>query len=565
MAYTGSSIVDYLKSVGKASDYASRSALASQSGITGYTGTAEQNTSLLSKLMGGAVAPVSPAVPVVPTPVVPTSSSGTSPQITDLQSQVAALKALQDKLSASGAGAGANIDPTTGVITPAKVTTSVVPDVDSGSTVAQTDSQKALADMIAKMNTQFDAYSTALSSQPTATETYTKYRDLLGIPAQEAEYTAAEKAVAGTNQLISDTENLINNLEGDINTRISGLSTSQPVLEAQRRRLLAGEQKPLTEQLSGLTQQLGKQQTVAGMEQTDVSNLSSQLAQMLSLAGQDQTNALAAAKAPLDYESSMLPTLTAMAEYQSPADKLSQQIAYEQKQKELGLGDYATTTEPTKLTTIGNAETGFYSFDPATGKTTQLTTGTGGDAWSTPVYDAGMGKFTSTNSKTGETKTFDSGTTGTAGTTGTTGTLTDIGAQTLDNLNYLINAEGSMASTIGYVPIALTSGETKVQKAKLEQVVNQLSVNARALIKGQGAISDKETAMLASSQSILKAPGLTVPQIMTELRKVRGIINANAGQIVPVTTVKGDKSVDVDLNREDIYSAIQQGYTIIYR
>lgn len=48
--YTGPSIVDYLKSVGQPSDFASRSVLAAQYGIQNYSGTAEQNTSLLNTL-----------------------------------------------------------------------------------------------------------------------------------------------------------------------------------------------------------------------------------------------------------------------------------------------------------------------------------------------------------------------------------------------------------------------------------------------------------------------------------------------------------------------------------
>ncbi|WP_367119848.1 DUF3597 family protein, partial [Methanoculleus sp.] len=47
MAYTGTSIVDYLKSIGQDSSYSARSALASQYGITNYTGSADQNLALL--------------------------------------------------------------------------------------------------------------------------------------------------------------------------------------------------------------------------------------------------------------------------------------------------------------------------------------------------------------------------------------------------------------------------------------------------------------------------------------------------------------------------------------
>ena len=47
------SIVDLLKSQGKASDFASRSTLAQQYGIQGYTGTANQNIALMNAIQGG--------------------------------------------------------------------------------------------------------------------------------------------------------------------------------------------------------------------------------------------------------------------------------------------------------------------------------------------------------------------------------------------------------------------------------------------------------------------------------------------------------------------------------
>ena len=64
--YTGNSIVDYLKSVGQSSDYASRATLAQSNGITGYTGTAQQNTQLLNAIKGSTPAPV-PAPTATPT------------------------------------------------------------------------------------------------------------------------------------------------------------------------------------------------------------------------------------------------------------------------------------------------------------------------------------------------------------------------------------------------------------------------------------------------------------------------------------------------------------------
>ena len=48
------SVVDYLKRAGKDSSYAYRKQLASQYGISNYTGTAAQNTQLLRNLQAGA-------------------------------------------------------------------------------------------------------------------------------------------------------------------------------------------------------------------------------------------------------------------------------------------------------------------------------------------------------------------------------------------------------------------------------------------------------------------------------------------------------------------------------
>lgn len=70
-AYTGSSIVDYLKSVGQDSSYSARKQLASQYGITNYSGSASQNTQLLNALRSG-------SKPTTTTTSTNTSSSSSS-------------------------------------------------------------------------------------------------------------------------------------------------------------------------------------------------------------------------------------------------------------------------------------------------------------------------------------------------------------------------------------------------------------------------------------------------------------------------------------------------------
>ena len=86
MAYTGTSIVDYLKSVGQASDYNSRAALAQQKGISNYAGTAEQNTQLLN-LLRTVPAPTTPTTTPIPTTTptpAPTTTSNPTASIPGL-------------------------------------------------------------------------------------------------------------------------------------------------------------------------------------------------------------------------------------------------------------------------------------------------------------------------------------------------------------------------------------------------------------------------------------------------------------------------------------------------
>ena len=63
--YQGTSIVDYLKSIGQDSSYQARASLASQYGITNYTGSREQNLQLLNTLK---TTPSSPTISPTPVP-----------------------------------------------------------------------------------------------------------------------------------------------------------------------------------------------------------------------------------------------------------------------------------------------------------------------------------------------------------------------------------------------------------------------------------------------------------------------------------------------------------------
>lgn len=75
--YTGYSIVDYLKSIGQASDFASRKKLAEQLGIKDYRGTADQNLKMLDMLRSGQTATQKPAQTTVQ-PVAQTNTQAKS-------------------------------------------------------------------------------------------------------------------------------------------------------------------------------------------------------------------------------------------------------------------------------------------------------------------------------------------------------------------------------------------------------------------------------------------------------------------------------------------------------
>lgn len=82
MSYSGSSIVDYLRSTGADPSFAARRKLAEQYGIAGYTGSAQQNTQLLSQLRAGTTAPVATppaAYPVTEQPAASVSAMTASP------------------------------------------------------------------------------------------------------------------------------------------------------------------------------------------------------------------------------------------------------------------------------------------------------------------------------------------------------------------------------------------------------------------------------------------------------------------------------------------------------
>lgn len=107
---TNTSVVDYLKSQGQDSSYSARKKLASEYGISNYTGSEQQNIELLKKLKVPAQQP-SITVPSDPTPTTPVAQTQAAAQQTAPQaaaksaSQVTAIsgvdQSLVDKINSS--------------------------------------------------------------------------------------------------------------------------------------------------------------------------------------------------------------------------------------------------------------------------------------------------------------------------------------------------------------------------------------------------------------------------------------------------------------------------------
>ncbi len=112
MAYTGVSIVDYLNSTGQNSSFANRQAIAKANGISNYTGSAEQNNTLLAYLNK----PQSPApttVKTTPAPIVTTPTVTNKPTTTTAPVSTTNNNGVTTTKSAPADSSGLKADATT--------------------------------------------------------------------------------------------------------------------------------------------------------------------------------------------------------------------------------------------------------------------------------------------------------------------------------------------------------------------------------------------------------------------------------------------------------------------
>lgn len=188
------SIVDYLTSVGQASDYGSRSKLASTYGIQNYQGTANQNIQLLNLLKGGS----QPATQSNNTPTVTPSASVSTPSTTATP-RLDYVNSFIDEYKATNTANQAKVD----------------------------ESRQKLIDYYAGLTP--------------ITDRYTKLSTEQGLPQQQELVNSLTKNVMNTEDLIDKVEPSVTARSGDF------LMT-----EADRTALVSREQKPLLTELNKL-------------------------------------------------------------------------------------------------------------------------------------------------------------------------------------------------------------------------------------------------------------------------------------------------------------------------
>jgi len=113
----------------------------------------------------------------------------------------------------------------------------------------------------------------------------------------------------------------------------------------------------------------------------------------------------------------------------------------------------------------------------------------------------------------------------------------------------------------------LGGGTTGLAKNQYNQLVAKLSLGARQLLKGSGAISDFESKVLRDSTSAIKR-NLPDEQFLYQLKQIRGALTSNAGLPVVITLTNpntGKKTEPFQTTRDGLSQAIADGLIIEYQ
>jgi hypothetical protein len=140
------------------------------------------------------------------------------------------------------------------------------------------------------------------------------------------------------------------------------------------------------------------------------------------------------------------------------------------------------------------------------------------------------------------------------------------GIETVNNLLSLDSNLDYLTGKKSYIPSVVLAGTNAAyQRSQLANLKAQLSLENRQKMKGQGAISDFESRMLAEASSAI-VNGLTKEALKQELSKIRAAFALGAGQTVVVKIVdpKTGEAKEGTIGRDDLQDAINKGYLIKY-
>lgn len=328
---TGTSIVDFLKSTGADSSFAARAKLAIANGITGYTGTADENTKLLGLVQK----------PVVASPT-PTAPSGKTAGATDPSAIINGSQEADQKSASSLSDPG----------------------VSSGAK-SLVDSYAAIADAIKPKS--------AAPAAPSLVSTYQGLRSSMGVDTLEStvnDLQAEKKAITDQYKVQYDSE--------------TGKPVAMNVIEGR----VSEEEKVANQRVAALDAQI----STANAQLTTKYNVISSL---MTYTNADYSNAKSQYDTELSQNLSMINLAKGIADTQKSDEESAKddaranlQIIYNNISAK---GGGSTVTDPTTQTTIQKLELqaglpqGFYSSVAADNP--------GGTILSTTTRDSGGTKY----------------------------------------------------------------------------------------------------------------------------------------------------------------------------
>ena len=230
------SIVDYLNQKGQASDFNSRTALATQNGIANYTGTAEQNTQLLGILQKPVVAPVINTQGGVgtasygSTPVISSGTIGGNPQPYNLPAPVDNTSKTNAALNVATAQVNNNNTPVDYGL-PIQGAPTVPYITVNGKNYASDPSQRTYNSAGGTTTTSTPQTTTTSQDMSTSGGIKNRLLELLGIQATKGTETTAAQTQYGVdtkNQALVDLQNQAITLDKSYQDQIDNIRQNNP-------------------------------------------------------------------------------------------------------------------------------------------------------------------------------------------------------------------------------------------------------------------------------------------------------------------------------------------------